>query len=65
MEHGGKYYMFLCVAVGTEKTSTASHATQDILNTGDCFAATALAVSDDLDKWNWKGVVFKPEPGRW
>jgi len=64
-EDTGRFYMLLSVAVPTQKTSADSHSTADIFNTGDCASATALAVSDDLDNWEWKGVIFKPESGKW
>src|SRR5207248_1955269 len=64
-EDAGTFYMLLSVAVPTQQTSTASHSTADIFNTGECVSATALAVSHNLDHWDWKGLIFKPEPGKW
>jgi len=61
----GKFYMLLSVAAPTPKTDADSHSTADIFNTGECVSATALAVSSDLDHWDWKGVVFKPESRSW
>src|SRR5207247_1003170 len=43
----------------------ASHATLDIFNTGDCVSATGLAISRDLDHWEWQGVVFSPGASGW
>lgn len=64
MAQGERYYMFLSVAVAVSSTTAASHATADIYNTGDCLSQTALAVSDDLEHWEWLGVVFAtPERG--
>jgi hypothetical protein len=57
--------MFLSVAVATARTTSASHSTLDIYNTGECVSATGLATSRDLDSWEWQGVVFAPEGGRW
>jgi hypothetical protein len=64
-ETAGTFYMLLSVAVPTQKTSTQSHSTADIFNTGECVSTTALAISTDLNKWEWKGVILKPEPGQW
>jgi hypothetical protein len=61
----GTYYMILSVAVATPRTSGQSHSTLDIFNTGECVSATGLAVSRDLDKWEWQGVVFMPESSGW
>jgi hypothetical protein len=64
-EDAGKFYMLLSVATPTPKTSTQSHSTADIFNTGECVSATALAVSNDLNRWEWKGLVLKPRAGKW
>ena len=64
-EENGKYYMFLSVAVATPKTRKQSHETLDIFNTGECVSATGLAVSTDLDSWQWQGVVFAPDNSGW
>jgi hypothetical protein len=61
----GTFYMILSVAVATPRTSGESHSTLDIFNTGECVSGTGLAVSRDLDKWEWQGVVFMPEPVGW
>jgi hypothetical protein len=64
MAQGERYYMFLSVAVAVSSTTAASHATADIYSTGDCLSQTGLAVSDDLEHWEWLGVVFAtPERG--
>jgi hypothetical protein len=63
--HDDVYYMFLSVAVPTHNTTEQSHASLDIYNTGECLSATGLAVSSDLDHWEWKGVVFQPEAAGW
>lgn len=57
----GRYYMLLSVALPTAETGGDSHSTLDIFNTGQCLSATALAVSEDLQHWDWQGVVFRPE----
>ncbi len=64
-EVNGRYLMFLSVAVATPKTRKESHETLDIFNTGECVSATGLAVSTDLDSWQWQGVVFAPENSGW
>ncbi len=58
----GVYHMFLSVAKGTASTNDRSHDTADIFSTGECVSTTALAISSDLDRWNWQGIVL--EPGR-
>jgi hypothetical protein len=63
--HDDRYYMFLSVALSTPKTTDQSHATLDIYNTGECISATGLATSRDLDQWEWKGIVFRPEATGW
>ena len=65
IEHDGVYHLFLSIATPTPKTGEASHASLDIFNTGECKSATGLAVSRDLDHWEWQGVVFAPEAGGW
>jgi hypothetical protein len=64
-EAHGLYYMFLSVAVKTPKTTRESHSTLDIFNTGECLSATGLAISADLDNWEWQGIVFSPEASGW
>jgi hypothetical protein len=59
------FYMFVSVAVATPQTNEESHSTLDIFNTGECVSATGLAVSRDLDKWEWQGVIFRPGPSGW
>jgi hypothetical protein len=59
------FYMLLSVAVPTPKTSTLAHSSADIFNTGECVSATALATSEDLNSWEWKGLVLQPKPGEW
>jgi hypothetical protein len=65
LRHENVYYMFLSVAAPTHKTTDQSHATLDIYNTGECISATGLATSSDLDHWEWKGVVFRPDGAGW
>ncbi len=65
MEVDGVYHMFLSIALPVENTSSESHETLDIYNTGQCVSATGLATSTDLDNWEWKGVVLKPEAEGW
>lgn len=65
LEHEGVYHLFLSIALPTARTSAASHGTLDIFNTGECVSATGLAVSRDLDQWEWQGVVLKPEATGW
>lgn len=64
-EDDGTYYMLLSVATPTPRTREESHATLDIFNTGECVSASALARSQDLDAWEWLGVVFAPSPSGW
>jgi hypothetical protein len=64
-EHNGLFHMILSVAIPTPKTSDNAHSTLDIFNTGECISATALATSRDLDKWEYQGVIFKPEEKEW
>lgn len=59
------FYMLLSVALPTASTNESSHASLDIFNTGQCLSATALALSRDLDSWDWAGVVFAPEASGW
>jgi hypothetical protein len=65
IEHDGVYHLFLSVATPTPRTSEGSHASLDIFNTGECKSATALAISHDLDRWEWKGVIFAPGATGW
>src|SRR5581483_1889997 len=39
--------------------------TLDIFNTGECVSATGLALSRDLEHWEWLGVILKPAPSGW
>jgi hypothetical protein len=64
-ENAGTFYMFLSIALPTQKTTDKSHSTLDIYNTGECVSATGLATSKDLDNWKWEGVVLKPEGNGW
>lgn len=63
--HDGAFYMFLSIALPTAKTSEQSHSTLDIYNTGQCVSATGLAISSDLENWQWQGVIFKPGAQGW
>jgi hypothetical protein len=63
--HDRAFYMFLSVALPTSKTHQQSHSTLDIYNTGECLSATGLAISSDLENWQWQGIVFKPQPAGW
>jgi len=65
LAHDGAFYMFLSIALPTAKTSQQSHTTLDIYNTGDCLSATGLAISRDLEDWQWQGVIFKPGATGW
>jgi predicted GH43/DUF377 family glycosyl hydrolase len=65
LAHEGAFYMFLSVALPTPKTSQQSHSTLDIYNTGECVSATGLAISRDLENWQWQGIVFKPAASGW
>jgi len=60
-----EFHMLLSVAIPTPKTTTGSHSTADIFNTGECISAAGLAVSNDLDHWDWKGIVSKPDSTGW
>ena len=62
---GTSFRMVLSVALTTGATSEKSHATADIFNTGECISATAMALSRDLDGWEWHGVIFSPENTGW
>lgn len=64
-EERGVFYLFLSVATPVPATSGESHATLDIFNTGQCQSATALAVSRDLRRWDWQGVVLAPPADGW
>jgi hypothetical protein len=65
LAHDCAFYMFLSVALPTPKTSKQSHFTLDIYNTGDCLSATGLAISRDLENWQWQGVVFQSRGSGW
>jgi hypothetical protein len=65
LEHEGVYHLFLSIATPTPKTGDGSHSSLDIFNTGECKSATGLAVSRDLDNWEWQGVVFAPGASGW
>lgn len=65
LEHDGVYHLFLSVATPTPRTGAGSHASLDIFNTGQCKSATALAISRDLGRWEWQGVVFAPGATGW
>jgi hypothetical protein len=65
LEADGVYHLFLSIALPTARTNAGSHGTLDIFNTGECVSATGLAVSRDLDKWDWQGVVLKPDATGW
>ena len=65
LAHDRAYYMFLSVALPTPKTNRQSHSTLDIYNTGECLSATGLAISRDLENWQWQGVIFKPATSGW
>lgn len=65
LAEGGVYYLFLSIATPTPKTSDGSHSTLDIFNTGECKSATGLAISRDLDRWEWQGVVLAPGDSGW
>ena len=63
--HEKRFYMLVSVALPTKKTGAESHSTADIFNTGECVSATGLAISNDLDHWDWQGIVFQPETTGW
>jgi len=65
LEHNGVYHLFLSIATPTPKTGDASHTSLDIFNTGECKSATGLAISRDLDHWEWQGVVLAPGATKW
>lgn len=65
LEEDGVYYMFLSIATPVPATSGESHATLDIFNTGECKSATGLAVSRDLERWEWQGIVLAPPGEGW
>lgn len=65
LEKDGVYHLFLSIATPTPKTDDGSHASLDIFNTGECKSATGLAISRDLDRWEWQGVVLAPGETGW
>ncbi len=65
IEVDGVYHLVLSIALPTPRTNATSHGTLDIFNTGECVSATGLATSRDLDKWEWQGVVLKPDATGW
>jgi hypothetical protein len=65
LSYEGAFYMFLSIALPTSKTTRKSHSTLDIYNTGECLSATGLAISRDLDNWQWQGPIFKPGATGW
>jgi hypothetical protein len=65
LEDNGIYHLFLSIAIPTPKTTDGSHATLDIFNTGECKSGTGLAISRDLDNWEWQGVIFAPGDTGW
>ena len=65
MQIGEAFYMFVSIALATSHMTAESHNTLDIYNTGQCLSATGLAVSRDLDDWQWQGVVFEPAASGW
>jgi hypothetical protein len=65
LEKDGVYHLFLSIATPTPRTGGDSHASLDIFNTGECKSATGLAVSRDLDRWEWQGVVLAPGDTGW
>lgn len=65
LEVDGVYHLFLSIATPTPRTADGSHATLDIFNTGECKSATGLAISRDLDRWEWQGVVLAPGETGW
>jgi len=62
---GDAYFMLLSIALPTARTSSASHGTLDIFNTGECVSATGMAVSTDLDHWDYLGTAFEPGATGW
>lgn len=65
LEVDGVYHLLLSIATPTPKTGDGSHTTLDIFNTGECKSATGLALSRDLDRWEWQGVVLAPGATGW
>ncbi len=65
LEVDGVYHLFLSIATPTPKTGDGSHTTLDIFNTGECKSATGLAISRDLDRWEWQGTVLAPGATGW
>ena len=65
LPYDGAFYMFLSIALPTSRTTEKSHATLDIYNTGECVSATGLAISRDLEHWQWQGPIFKPGATGW
>lgn len=65
LAYDGAFYMFLSIALPTSGTTEKSHSTLDIYNTGECVSATGLAISRDLENWQWQGPIFKPGKSGW
>lgn len=65
LEAAGTYHLFLSVATPVPATTDGSHATLDIFNTGECKSATAVAISKNLDDWEWRGLVLAPPQTGW
>ncbi len=62
---GDVYHLYLSIATPTPQTGGSSHTTRDIFNTGECQSATGLAISRDLDHWEWQGSVLAPGATSW
>ncbi len=65
LAYDGAFYMFLSIALPTSRTTEKSHSTLDIYNTGECLSATGLAISRNLENWQWQGPIFKPSASGW
>ncbi|HSV74125.1 MAG TPA: hypothetical protein VLH79_10235 [Chthonomonadales bacterium] len=65
---GGLYYLYASIATalsGADHGADALHATGDVFATGLLRSATALAISQDAERWHWAGEVLSPRPGAW
>ncbi len=66
---GGCTFMLLSCAprpeVITPELERQMHATADVYATGLTRSTTALATSADGVNFEWHGIVFEPNPGKW
>ncbi len=65
----GLYWMYVSCASRTTAAESISdselHASEDVYTTGSISSETGLAVSIDGIQYEWLGMVFGVQPGRW